>query len=524
MTRLAFILLVFGLTAWPTAVFAQTDGDPSEPELETEEAEPEPEPEPEAKPEPKPDPEPDAEAKPEPKPKPKPTSLDAFLGAAKDHAAVLDEHTAKMEKARWQKYRADWAWGPKIQSDTTFAPVPSDADPDSFGSNIDEYLSLNIGPFIREKVTVVLPVYTFGRINIAKQLADLGVDRAELERTKAERNVEYEVRRAFYSVQLSTSFDSLLGEGSKIIKDKLSDMEEAREFGEADFETKDLRKLQVFDAEVDSRVIDNAKLHDIAVAGLRYFTGHEGEVHVAPIDEDATPPKLGTLQEHLKLAEANRVDLALLTKAVRARELQLKLERRNLWPNIFVAGQLAVGWSTEDLSLTRVCRKVTPDSECVNTDDLFAQPFSNSLNFFSVGIALGMKWDFDYWQRRGKIKEVRAQNEEVLAQRRRARGAIEFEIEKLWTDARSALDKVEVTGRRLDAARRWRDQFGLTLQTGGGDINDAVEPLKAYFEARALHLQARYDYLVARAALAEAVGVPDLDGVVNDSGAKSSDD
>ena len=49
------------------------------------------------------------------------------------------------------------------------------------------------------------------------------------------------------------------------------------------------------------------------------------------------------------------------------------------------------------------------------------------------------------------------------------------------------------------------------MQTGGGDIKDAVDPLKAHFEARALHLQARYDYLVARAALAQALGVANLE-------------
>lgn len=449
-------------------------------------------------------------------------SLESFLEQARANAAVLDEHAAKMEKARWQKYRADWAAGPKVRSESAIAPVPANAEPDAFGANVDEFLNLDIGPYLRQKFSVVLPVYTFGRIHTAKALAELGVDSARLEKEKAARNVEYEVRRAYYSVQLSEGFAALLGEGSKIIKDKLVEMEDAREFGDADFDTEDLRKLQVFDAEVDGRLIDNRQLRAIASAGLRYFTGHEGGIVVEPLDETLEPPPLESLQEYLRLAEANRPDLALLAKAVRARELQLKLERRNAWPNLFVGAELGLGWSTEDLALTRVCRRVTPDSECVDTDDLFARPFSNSLNFFTFGIALGMRWDFDYFQHRGKVREVRAQNDEVLAQRRRARGGIEFEIEKIWTDARSALDKVEVTARRLDATRRWRDQFGLTMETGGGDIKDAVEPLKAYYEARALHLQARYEYLVARAALAQAVGVPELTPNLNQSPSAAS--
>jgi outer membrane protein TolC len=121
-----------------------------------------------------------------------------------------------------------------------------------------------------------------------------------------------------------------------------------------------------------------------------------------------------------------------------------------------------------------------------------------------------MRWDFDFPQAYGQYREAGALNDEVLAQRERALGAIALEIEKVWTDASNARRKVEITDRRLDAARRWRDQFGLGMQQGGGNIEDAVDPLKAFFEAKALNLQARFEYLVARAELAKAVGVPDL--------------
>lgn len=451
-------------------------------------------------------------------------SLDQFLSMAMQNAAVLDEHAAKIRKAEWQQYRAKWAWGPKLRNDTTVAPVPANADPDDFGANVDEFFSLDIGPYIRQSTTIIVPVYTFGRINVARELAGLGVDSAELQRERATRDLEYQVKRAYYSAQLSNSFQTLLGEGTGIIKEKLAEMDEARDFGEADFDTADFRKLQVFDAELDSRVLDNQKLNDIATAGLKYFTDYRGLVNAGEIDTDAEPVPLQELPAYIDLAKTHRSELRLLDHAVEARELQLKLERRNYYPNVFVAANLGTGWSTEELALQRICREPSPGAQCVDTDDLYSRPFSDPLNFFSFGIALGVRWEFDFWQRHGKLNEVKAQNDEVLAQRRRALGAIVLEIKKLHTDARVALEKVAVTERRLEAARRWRDQFGLTMQTGGGDIKDAVDPLKAYFEARALHLQARYDYLVARAALAQGVGLPTLQSELNESASTSSDD
>ena len=467
--------------------------------------------------------EPAAPIEPAAQPPPSPVTLQEYLQSARANAAVLDEHQARIDAAKWRKYRAKWAWAPKVRSETALAPVPSNADPDAFGSNVDEFLKLDIGPYIREKIGVVVPLYTFGRISTAKALAEVGVDSERVKLEKAERNLEYEVRRAYYSVQLAASFEELLGEGGTLIKDQLHKMEEDREFGEADFDIKDFRKLQIFDAEVDSRVLDNAQLRGIATAGLNYFTGREGKAVVSPIDEEAAVESLPTVAQAIAAATESRPDLALLDQAVKARALQLKLQKREVWPNLFLAAELSTGWSTEELAKTPVCRKLTADTDCVNTDDLFAQPFSDSLNFFSFGIALGLRWEFDFFQHRGKIRTIKAQNDEVLAQRRRAVGAIHFEIEKIWTDADIARQKVEVTGRRLDAARRWRDQFGFANQAGGADIEDAVDPLKAYFEARALHLQARYDYLVARAALAEALGISDLSSLNSEPATASED-
>ena len=164
-----------------------------------------------------------------------------------------------------------------------------------------------------------------------------------------------------------------------------------------------------------------------------------------------------------------------------------------------------MGWSTEDVAPSSVCREI--GGECTDTSDLFARPSSNPLNFLSFTIGLGLRWEFDYWQLRGKSREADAVDRRTSAQASRAVAAIAFEVEKLWNDASEARQRVDVTERRLTAARRWRDQFGLKLETGGADLKDSVDPLRAYFESKALHLQARFDFLVAHAALTKGCGL-----------------
>lgn len=449
----------------------------------------------------------------EPKAKNKVYSLKSVTTLALRNAAVIREFEAKLQKAKWQEYRANWAWAPSIKTTTFFAPVPEKAEVGSFASNLDQYLALNVGPFVRFKAELGIPIYTFGKISTAQELAEIGVDVAKMKQEEARLDVLYQVRRAYHSIQLANEFQALLDEGSSILKPKLETMEEDREFGEADFSTEDFRKVQIFDAEFDSRILDNKKLNDIASAGLRYFTGIEGDFGVKKVNPDEAPAELAALERYKDVAAVMRPDWRMLREAVRARGLQVEMAKSNIYPDIAFGTTVTLGWSTEEISLESVCRRPTPTSECVDTNDLFARPYGNPFSQFSVNFGLIMKWDVNYWQLRGKLGEAEADLATTQAQYDRARGGIELEIEKLYVDASSALERLRVQERRLEAARRWRDQFGLSVQTAGTDISKGIDPLKAFFESKALQLQARYEYQVARAALAKGIGVAELSDV-----------
>ncbi|MBA2663935.1 MAG: TolC family protein [Bradymonadaceae bacterium] len=439
-------------------------------------------------------------------------SLEELLRLANSNAAVIEEHKARIRRAEWRQYRANRAWGPRLESTTLLAPVPANADPTRFDENIDEILLLNIGPYVRQTLRVVVPVYTFGRISTAQELAELGVDVALLQAEQARLDHFFQLKQAYYGRQLSQAFAVLLREGDELVKENLARMEEARDFGEADFETADLRRLQIFNADLDTRILDNNRLGDLTAAAINYLAGIEGEARVITLDEGAPIAEIEALERYIALALIHRPEVVQLERAVQARELQQRLERRNFYPNIFVAADFGFGWSTEDVALQPVCRRVEPGGPCINAEDLFARPYANPFRTLTFGIALGMNWQFDVFGLYGQLQEVNAQRDETIAQRERALGAIRLEVTRQHREALDARRRIEIQGRRLDAARRWRNQFGATLKVGtGANISDAIDPLRAYYEARALYLEAHHNYLVARAALARAVGLQALE-------------
>lgn len=444
----------------------------------------------------------------------KQVSLKELEVSARENAAVMDAERARKKNAEWQQYRARYAWAPKLQADTLLAPVPADTDVNDFGNNIDSILALNIGPYFKQTARLIIPIYTFGRINRAKALAELGVKNADLEGRKAELELIFQVRRAYYGLQLARSLDSMIQDGGKLVTEQLEKMEEARNFGEADFETKDFRKLQIFSAELESRILDNQKLVTLGLAGLQYLTEQDLDlVNIPELPLDEEPEELQPLDHYQQIARKNRPEVLQLGAAVDARQEQLKLQRAEYFPNLFFAANFSYGISTESIARSPVQR--LENGEYVDTD-LSTPPFSNPYNQLGVGVALGLRWNLDFVQTYGKVRETEAQVERTRAQRAQAVGAIELEIEKLHLEAAQARERIAIQGRRLEAARRWRDSIGLTAELSGQSIDnakmaDAIDPLKAYYEAKLLHMQAIVEYKIARAALAKGIGLDSLE-------------
>jgi len=444
----------------------------------------------------------------------KQVSLKELEVSARENAAVMDAERARKKNAEWQRYRARYAWTPKLQADTLLAPVPANTDVNDFGNNIDSILAFNIGPYFRQTARLIVPLYTFGRINRAKALAEIGVKNAELEGRKAELELIFQVRRAYYGLQLARSIDGMIKDGGSLVTEQLEKMEEARNFGEADFETKDFRKLQIFSAELESRILDNQKLVTLGLAGLQYLTEQDLDLENIPaLPTDEEPVELKSLDHYQSIAKKNRPEVLQLGAAMDAREEQLKLQRAEFFPNLFLAANFTYGISTESIARSPVQR--LENGEFVDTD-LSTPPFSNPYNQLGVGVALGLRWNLDFVQTYGKVRETEAQVERTRAQRAQALGAIDLEIEKLHLEAAQARERIAIQGRRLEAARRWRDSIGLTAELSGQSIDsskmaDAIDPLKAYYEAKLLHMQAIVEYKIARAALAKGIGLDSLD-------------
>lgn len=153
---------------------------------------------------------------------------------ARKHAELFAAH---------QRSEADWAYGPMVKVDSTFTVVPAETDINRVQGNLEKYFNLDIGPFSASTVRVIIPIYTFGKIEAARDLAQLGVERGALETRKQRLKLISQTRQAYLSLQLGKHIKAVTADGQAVIKQEIERQLEAREFGDEEIDIVQLRKL-----------------------------------------------------------------------------------------------------------------------------------------------------------------------------------------------------------------------------------------------------------------------------------------
>ncbi len=413
--------------------------------------------------------------------------------------------------AEQRQGEADWAMFPEIEINGRLTYVPNEPDFNAVQDNLEEYFALNIGPLFQTTVRIVFPITTFGKINNLQALAALGVDQGELETAKLRLEIIRKLREAYLSVQLGKLIEALSIDGSQVISDEVARMDEAREFGDEEIDVVELRKLQIYEAELGTREIDNQRLIRLTHLALGTLVQLDADTFdVTHFDEDSPLPALPTLAACQTIARDHRPDVTLLAKAVEARRLQYDLEIADFYPDVFFAVDSSFSVSTVEAPNQTGFVSATEDSPPIPIE---VEPLNDPFNFNRLAFAFGFRLKINPVNQYWKIKQARSKLDETESLRELALQGIELEIAKQWHEANDHRRKVEVLERRLKAAERWRNQVAVAFEAGGSNFNDFINPLKAYYEARLLLIKGRYDYLVSLAYLAEKLGVTEIGGI-----------
>ncbi len=196
---------------------------------------------------------------------------------------------------------------------TTSMPIP----PNNFnvGAALHNYFSLT--------ATLNQPLFTWGKIRNAIDLASLAVDAAGTDMSARQRNIDWQVRRSYFSAVLAhTSQDVLrrLRDTAALI---VADRQKSFDQGTLNRET--LLEARATLASLDAKLAEAGQSEATALAGLSVLTGIEADA--AGLSTDFSP-SLPVLDEQALLARAldNATDMTAARTRIEQARRKLAIE------------------------------------------------------------------------------------------------------------------------------------------------------------------------------------------------------
>jgi len=294
------------------------------------------------------------------------------------------------------------------------------------------------GCFVRFDLSLVQPLYTFGKIEHATRLARLGVAAQREEQRASGLQLEQDVRRAYFGLKLAREILFTVDEGRKYLRQAEKQIEEAIEKGSADVDLTDRYRFQIMKSDVDELVIQVKQGERQALAALRTLVGAaEG----ADLDVDESPLEAAEftvrpLADYQDLATRSRPERRLLDLATRAADTLVKLRKSQFAPDLaFVLRYRAIASGSRD----------DPQNAYLN----------DQLHGNGLYLGLGLKWDLDFHFKYADLAKARAERDAAVSLQRYARSGIALQVEKAYEAVQGAADRVTLLRKTTRAAKSW---------------------------------------------------------------------
>jgi len=331
------------------------------------------------------------------------------------------------------------------------------------------------------QVQVSQPLFTWGKIGAAIELAELATKAVSAQIDGATLDTALTAVRAYFDLRSSRA-------ALQVIEFQEEARRVALEVVQARFAVGDATRLELLRAEAALAEVAPAVARTrgavaVAESALRAVLGLEpGEPISVPERAEKPPKDLPPSELLVATALMRRPELSDLHFQEEARLRQQKVIQADGRPNADLTG--AYGRQA------RLADNLT--------DSLFAD--------WRVGVVL--RWElFDGGRRRAQVAQVGSQIRQLRWQQREARSAVAFQVEQTWHAtfaATSSWQAAEVAARATrEASRIARENYeqGVALQA------DLLDTQQREIEAEVLAVTSFYEALVRQAELNRAVGL-----------------
>jgi len=370
---------------------------------------------------------------------------------------------------------------PVVKYKYRIAPVPRDLDNPS-----ESFFSGDISVFDSIKIEAGIPVAHFGRLEMNKQLADIGIDAARLQKKKKADEVVLDIYKLYNGILLARELKVLAHKGLDAVKGKIVELEK-----EEYTDQLQILKLKAIFYEVEKRLDEANKKETIAKAMLKVRMGIEDDVNFDLKDTYLKKVhfKVKSYDELLSQSKENRPEFQLLHHQVNAKRKQIILEKKEYYPKLNFGAFFEYGYSPGIIG---------------DEDD---NTFNNPFNFTRAGLGLELTSELDFRKIKSRVELAKAEHLKAIAEKRSNYRLLEIDLKNAYLDY---LQKQKLFWRAEKEKRSARQIVFLTksnLDIGLGEKKDYLEALQSYLLIQAACYENMYRYNLTVATLKYKLGI-----------------
>jgi outer membrane protein TolC len=280
-----------------------------------------------------------------------------------------------------------------------------------------------------------------------------------------------------------------LDESQKSFTTASETVEERLENDEGNVTEQDLLRLRIGVASVEQEQSTIERAIAVTRSALKRHLriASQTPFQLASTQLDIVNVRLEPLDFYLSQMYQHRPEIAQIEAGLAARQARLEAARGQYYPAIFLAGGFEYA--------------IAP-----NRDDQDS-PFAKDYNYFKgPGVALGLRWQLDFWQTRSQVAERAAQVQQLNAQKDTAITGIALDIERRYLEVQEFQQKVTSAQEARRAARALLVTTLANFQIGVGEGKDVFEGLGLYTRIVGDYYKTLRDFNIAAARLTQATG------------------
>jgi outer membrane protein len=422
------------------------------------------------------------------RPNPQVLSLEEALSLAVKNSPQIKEQQFGVLKRQSQRAQADAARFAQLDISVVGGPSPRARGNQISSPDSKDHPAIT-GVFGLATISLVQPLYTFGKIDSLREAAAHGIAVSQAQVQEKATQVALLVYEAYYGYLLAVSLENLAREIGDQLSGTLDKVQRQIEAGAPGVDNVDLFKLQTFQGELNKQLNDIRQGKGLALAGLSTLTGLEPaqpiEVAEKTLEPRAYDP--ASLEQYITDARQMRPEFTQAREGVKAYEKLVDAAKADYYPVLFfgVFGSLA---------------------EASNRDRIKNPFIYDRLKDDAVAPVLGVQWKFNLGITAGKVEETRAELGQIQQKHALAEQGIPFQVRQAFLEVEQHQANIEATRKGFRSGRQWLVAAVSNFDLGVGPGKDVADAVVAYAKLRAEYFQAVYNYNLGLAKLDHAAG------------------